>query len=159
MKVAGARPGYYAATGEDALIMWRDLASGTQKAAEPRVADGPGDTLILAIESSCDETAAAVIRGERTVVADVVATLVDFHARYGGVVPEIASRKHTEAIVGVVVETMERAGEALQLGRPLAFRELDALAVTQRSRSGRRSGWVWHMRRDCPQEPRSRLWA
>ena len=87
--------------------------------------------LILAIESSCDETAAAVVDGNDNMVADLVASQVDFHKRFGGVVPEIASRKHTEAIVGLVDETMEQAGEALGLGRSLRFSDLDAIAVTQ----------------------------
>ena len=87
--------------------------------------------LILAIESSCDETAAAVVDGDDNMVADLVASQVDFHKRFGGVVPEIASRKHTEAIVGLVDETMEQAGDALGLGRPLRFSDLDAIAVTQ----------------------------
>ena len=87
--------------------------------------------LILAIESSCDETAAAIIDGQREMVSDLLATQVDFHRRFGGVVPEIASRKHTEAIVGIVEETMEHAGETLGLGHGLRWRELDAIAVTQ----------------------------
>ena len=87
--------------------------------------------LILAIESSCDETAAAIVDGSRTMVADVIATQIDFHKRFGGVVPEIASRKHTEAIVGLVEETMERAGETYGLGRSLRWTDLDAIAVTQ----------------------------
>ncbi len=87
--------------------------------------------LILAIESSCDETAAAVVDGEKNMVADLVATQIDFHKRFGGVVPEIASRKHTEAIVGLVEETMDHAGQTLGLGRSLKWSELDAIAVTQ----------------------------
>jgi len=57
---------------------------------------------ILAIETSCDETAAAVIDGKGCLLSNIIASQVDFHARFGGVVPEIASRKHTESIVGVV---------------------------------------------------------
>ena len=77
---------------------------------------------ILAIESSCDETAAAVIDGERAILADCIASQIDFHKRFGGVVPEIASRKHTEAIVPTVMYTMEQAG--------LNFFELSAIACT-----------------------------
>ncbi len=77
---------------------------------------------ILAIESSCDETAAAVIDGERAILADCIASQIDFHKRFGGVVPEIASRKHTEAIVPTVMYTMEQAG--------LNFSELSAVACT-----------------------------
>ena len=65
--------------------------------------------LILAIESSCDETAAAIVDGTGNLVADVVASQIDFHARFGGVVPEIASRKHIEAICGVCDECLDVA--------------------------------------------------
>lgn len=131
LRSVGRRPGYYLDTGEDAVIMWGDLP-------QPQVSGGPAaqvrtgesDEIILAVESSCDETAAAVMRGGRELLANVVATQIDFHARFGGVVPEIASRKHTEAIVGVVAEAMERAGIALGLGAPLRFDALDAIAVT-----------------------------
>ena len=61
---------------------------------------------ILAIESSCDETAAAVVEDGRTVLSSVVASQVEEHKIYGGVVPEVASRRHTEAIVGVVQKAM-----------------------------------------------------
>ena len=64
---------------------------------------------ILAIESSCDETAAAVVRDGRHVLSNVVASQIEVHALYGGVVPEIASRAHTEAICSVVREALEKA--------------------------------------------------
>lgn len=146
LKSVGRRPGYYLDTGEDAVIMWGDL--GLPSGVEPHgEADDVRETgavgrvredvrrsgdeeIILAIESSCDETAAAVMRGGRELLANVVASQIDFHARFGGVVPEIASRKHTEAIVGVVAEAMEQAGDTLGLGRPLDFGELDAIGVT-----------------------------
>ena len=60
------------------------------------------DVLILAIESSCDETAVAIIDADGNMLANQVSTQIDFHARFGGVVPEIASRKHVEVIVSVV---------------------------------------------------------
>ncbi|HEY5541601.1 MAG TPA: tRNA (adenosine(37)-N6)-threonylcarbamoyltransferase complex transferase subunit TsaD, partial [Coriobacteriia bacterium] len=125
----GERPGYYADTGEAALIMWGDLpaAGGAVRLGTD---DAPYTELILAIETSCDETAAAVMRGGRELLADVVASQIDFHARFGGVVPEIASRKHTEAIVGVVDEALALAGEALGYDAPLPFAALDAIAVT-----------------------------
>ena len=69
--------------------------------------------LVLGIESSCDETAAAVVKDGRTVLSSVVASKVEFHKKYGGVVPEIASRKHIEAIGPVIREALERAGLAL----------------------------------------------
>lgn len=56
--------------------------------------------IILAVESSCDETAVAVVQDGRTVLTDCIASQVDMHTIYGGVVPEIASRKHVEAISG-----------------------------------------------------------
>jgi len=135
MHSVGVRANYYAETGEDAMIMWGDVAVSEAALDAPTP---PGDTLLLAIETSCDETAAAVMRGGRELVANVVASQIDFHARFGGVVPEIASRKHTEAIVGVIAEAMERAGDALrELGDerapaegPLGFSALDAIAVT-----------------------------
>lgn len=70
--------------------------------------------LILCIESSCDETAAAVVRDGREVLANVVASQVDVHARYGGVVPELASRKHVEAIAVVIRSALEEAGVTLE---------------------------------------------
>lgn len=79
--------------------------------------------LILAIESSCDETAAAVVRAGTEVLANIVASQVDLHANYGGVVPELASREHLRNVVPVVRSAMEQAG--------VAFTELDAIAVTQ----------------------------
>ncbi len=85
--------------------------------------------LILAIESSCDETAAAIVDGDGNLVADVVASQVDFHARFGGVVPEIASRKHIEAICGVCDECFDVAAAALNVPR-LTWSDLDAVAVT-----------------------------
>ena len=77
---------------------------------------------ILSIESSCDETAAAVVEDGRKVLSSVVASQVEEHKLYGGVVPEIASRRHCEAINGVVKETLLQAG--------LTLSDMDALAVT-----------------------------
>ncbi len=77
---------------------------------------------ILGIESSCDETAAAVVEDGRTVLSNIVASQVPEHKLYGGVVPEIASRRHCEAICGVVREALESAGTGLS--------GIDAVAVT-----------------------------
>lgn len=77
---------------------------------------------ILAIESSCDETAAAVVEDGRTILSNIVASQVEEHKLYGGVVPEIASRRHAEAIVGVVDEAIKSAGCTLD--------DIDAVAVT-----------------------------
>ena len=77
---------------------------------------------ILALESSCDETAAAVIENGRRILSNVVFSQIDLHALYGGVVPEIASRAHVEACDRVVDQALEQAGMTLQ--------EVDACAVT-----------------------------
>ena len=66
-------------------------------------------TLILGIESSCDETAAAVVADGRDVLSNVVASQIDLHARYGGVVPEIASRAHVEAVNDVIGDALSGA--------------------------------------------------
>ena len=65
---------------------------------------------ILAVESSCDETAVAIVRDGREVLVDCIASQVDLHKVYGGVVPEIASRKHIEAIYGLADQALEQAG-------------------------------------------------
>lgn len=77
---------------------------------------------ILAIESSCDETAAAVVENGRKVISSIVASQVEEHRLYGGVVPEIASRRHAEAIVPVVKQALEQANTTLS--------DIDAIAVT-----------------------------
>src|SRR5258707_5873609 len=85
--------------------------------------------LILGIESSCDETAAAVVRSGTTALSNVVASQMSLHANYGGVVPELASREHLRNIVPVVREAMSRASAAA--GHPVTFADLDAVAVTE----------------------------
>ncbi len=82
-----------------------------------------GSARILAIETSCDETAAAVVEDGRRILSSVIASQVETHALYGGVVPEIASRQHIEAVDAVVAQALEQAGMALQ--------DVDAVAVTQ----------------------------
>jgi N6-L-threonylcarbamoyladenine synthase len=79
--------------------------------------------LLLSLESSCDETAAAVVRDGRTVLSSVVASQIDVHAEYGGVVPEIASRQHLEAVSLVVEQALREASVGLD--------ELEGVAVTQ----------------------------
>jgi N6-L-threonylcarbamoyladenine synthase len=79
--------------------------------------------LILGIESSCDETAAAVVAGGRRILSNIVASQVKIHQKYGGVVPELASREHLRQIVPVVREALEQAN--------ISLRDLDAIAVTQ----------------------------
>ena len=80
------------------------------------------DILILGLESSCDETAAAVIKNGRTVLSNVISSQIDIHKEYGGVVPEIASRKHIERINTVIEEALKEAGVGLK--------DLDAIGVT-----------------------------
>lgn len=77
---------------------------------------------ILSIESSCDETAAAVVEDGRNVLSSVIASQVEEHKLYGGVVPEIASRRHAEAIVPVVEKALKEAG--------ITIEDIDAIAVT-----------------------------
>ena len=71
--------------------------------------------LILGIESSCDETSAAVVRDGREIVSNVVATQIDEHRLYGGVVPEIASRRHIENIVPVTQQALQQAGASMEV--------------------------------------------
>lgn len=77
---------------------------------------------ILAFESSCDETAASVVEDGRNVLSNIVASQIDIHRLYGGVVPEIASRKHAEAIAGITREALDTAG--------CYYKDIDAVAVT-----------------------------
>ena len=71
------------------------------------------DTIILAMESSCDETAVAVIKNGHEILSNVVSTQIEIHRRYGGVVPEIASRKHLELINIVIQEALDQANITL----------------------------------------------
>ena len=104
-------------------------SSAAAPAASGPAAVDAARPLILAIESSCDETAAAITDGDGNLISDVVASQIDFHARFGGVVPEIASRKHIEAICGVCDECLDVAALNLGVAR-LTWRDLDAVAVT-----------------------------
>jgi N6-L-threonylcarbamoyladenine synthase len=79
--------------------------------------------LILGVETSCDETAAALVTGDGRILADVVASQADLHARYGGVVPEVASRRHLELVRPVLEEAHARAG--------VTPADVEAVAVTQ----------------------------
>lgn len=80
-------------------------------------------SLILAVESSCDEMAMAILKDKREFLSSVVASQIDVHALYGGVVPEIASRKHVECVSIVLKETLKRAD--------ISIEEIDAVAVTK----------------------------
>src|SRR5271165_6327461 len=79
--------------------------------------------LILGIESSCDETAAAVVEDGSAILSSVIASQMATHAKYGGVVPELASREHLRAVVPVVRAALAEAGKT--------FDDLDAIAVTE----------------------------
>lgn len=78
--------------------------------------------LILSIESSCDETSAAVVKDGREVLSNIIASQIETHKKYGGVVPEVASRMHIEVVNGVVLEALEEAGVTLN--------DIDAIGVT-----------------------------
>ena len=80
------------------------------------------DIYILAIESSCDETAASVVKNGRCVLSNIISSQIELHKLYGGVVPEIASRKHIEKINQVIQEALDTAGMTLD--------DLDAIGVT-----------------------------
>lgn len=138
LKRIGVRPHYYSDR-EDAVIYTGPLPLAEHDVAgmELHINDAAKAEstlkiqggLILAIETSCDETAAALIDEAGTIVSDVVASQIDFHSRFGGVVPEIASRKHIEAIGGVVQECLEQA--RIRAGRmDLTWHDIAAVSVT-----------------------------
>ena len=109
----GVRRGYYTDNREDALIMWRDPVAAEQRRSR----------MILGIETSCDETAAALVTEDGEIRANVVSSQAELHARFGGVVPEIASRRHLELVSPVVQEALREAGASLD--------DVDTVAVTQ----------------------------
>lgn len=88
------------------------------------------DILILGIESSCDETSVSVVRNGREVLSNVINSQIKIHEEYGGVVPEIASRCHTEVINGVMKEALKEAKVTLD--------DIDGIAVTEGPRLSRR---------------------
>jgi N6-L-threonylcarbamoyladenine synthase len=85
--------------------------------------EGPGSALILGLETSCDETAAALVTGEGEIRSSVVSSQAELHARYGGVVPEVASRRHLELVTPVIREALGEADATLD--------DVDRIAVTQ----------------------------
>ncbi len=131
----GVRKKYYS-DGEDALLYERSLPLFSRGVAGMEIQGTRSDEctsyenqtgrdeapLILAIESSCDETAAAVVDGSSHLLSDVLASQIEFHSRFGGVVPEIASRKHIEAISTLCETALEQSH--------LQWRNLDAIAST-----------------------------
>src|SRR3954468_19316591 len=106
------------ATTATAATRWCSASGSALRAEVGEVADEP---LVLGIETSCDETGVGVVRGD-TLLADAVASSVDAHARFGGVVPEVASRAHLEAMVPTLERPCETAGIRLY--------DVDAVAVT-----------------------------
>ncbi len=136
LQVDKAHDAQVALAGTSGNAAENDCADPTADAAAPSTAHSPAAQptpltrpLILAIESSCDETAAAIVDGAGNLLSDVVASQIDFHARFGGVVPEIASRKHIEAICGVCDECLEVAAKRLGLPQ-LTWADLDGIGVT-----------------------------
>lgn len=81
-----------------------------------------GEVYILAVETSCDETSAAVVKNGKIVLSNIVASQIDLHKMYGGVVPEVASRKHIETINPLIDQSLKESG--------LTFKQLDCIAVT-----------------------------
>jgi N6-L-threonylcarbamoyladenine synthase len=112
------RKRYYADTGENALVMVREVGWRTRRAKESGNAPG----VVLAIESSCDDTAAAVLSGAGQVLSSVNHSQDAIHQRYGGVVPEVASRAHVERMSAVVSEALREA--------ECSVRDLEGVAVT-----------------------------
>lgn len=104
------------------LIRWNRKNKISSPVAEMRVVLEQKDITVLAIESSCDETAAAVVVNGRKVLSNIIASQIDIHKLYGGVVPEIASRKHIEKINQVIDEALTEAGKTLD--------DMDAVCVT-----------------------------
>jgi len=137
----GVRRGYYSDPTDDGIIMWLpdfespdwrqrmdrlraeiNPAEASTAARSAILASDDRGRGILAIETSCDETAAAVVRGGGEVLSSVVSSQIDIHARFGGVVPEVASRAHVESILPVVRDALAEAD--------MRGPEVDAIAVT-----------------------------
>lgn len=87
------------------------------------------DVVVLGIESSCDETAAAIVKNGREVLSNVIHSQIDIHEKFGGVVPEIASRKHIEAISYVVSEALKQAD--------MTWKDIDVISCTYGPRTCR----------------------
>ena len=136
----GVRKGYYQETNEDALVMWvhevntpeyAELLAGLERVSPARPisrnradgdrADDASLMRILGIETSCDETAAAVVEDGRRILSSVVSSQIELHAQYGGVVPEVASRAHVELVNPVIADALGEAGVELT--------DLDAIAA------------------------------
>ena len=130
---AGIRRRYYHDNNEDALIMWRTHPASLG-ARGPEREETPGlSNPLLGIETSCDDTCAAVVTPEGEILSNVISSQARFHERYGGVVPEVASRHHLELINAVVDEALERAedpaGISARLPRPAGPGLIGALLI------------------------------
>lgn len=103
---------------KDAKGKWRILGweqtTDKEEIATLEIINQEQDVLILGIESSCDETAASVVRNGREVLSNVISSQIDIHTLYGGVVPEIASRKHIERINYVIEDALKQAKVTLE---------------------------------------------
>jgi tRNA N6-adenosine threonylcarbamoyltransferase len=133
-KRIGVRRGYYSDTGEDAIVMLREQATAGPEAGGAGVRGGVDERdrslpieqgrhlsgPLLAIETSCDDTAAAVLDGDGEVLASVVHSQDSIHQRYGGVVPEVASRAHVERLTAVVSEALRCSGRDVEDLRAVA---------------------------------------
>ena len=144
---AGVRRNYYPETGEDALIMW--LYGLRSAGVQARLDDSGRPVKVLAIETSCDETAAAVVEDGRHVLSSVVSSQTEIHAAFGGVVPEIASRAHLELLGPVVGEAMARAGTGPRTSPPWRPQSGQGLSA--------RSSWVSAPPRPTPGHGASHL--
>ena len=80
-------------------------------------------TIILGIESTCDETGCAIVREGNEILSNIIASQIDLHNKYGGVVPELACRRHIDVIIPVINQALEKAN--------IAFGDIDAIAVAQ----------------------------
>ncbi|GAF96124.1 unnamed protein product, partial [marine sediment metagenome] len=89
-------------------------AEGAEERARTGLSHRGTAMLTLGIETSCDETSAAVVEGERRILSNIVASQFDLHARYGGVVPELACRRHVEVISQTVETALDEAGVAMR---------------------------------------------
>jgi N6-L-threonylcarbamoyladenine synthase len=105
------------------VYYYRNVSQPSQLLSGAEGAFAPASGLILAIESSCDETASAVVERGRRILSSIVASQIAIHAPYGGVVPELASREHLRNIVPVVRAALDKAG--------VSFADLEAIAVTE----------------------------
>jgi N6-L-threonylcarbamoyladenine synthase len=125
-KIEGHAAGVVEVSFEQALTDELELSPGDMEAQarpEPRrLGSDTSQSLVLGIETSCDETSVAVLRGERTILANVVSSQSALHERYGGIVPELASRAHVQAINPALAEALRQAD--------VTFWDLDAIAVT-----------------------------